>query len=166
MAKKRSCPSQKEWLLSDVLTLCENDAAVYTLLKDKDILLPAPQVCHKCGHALKPCRKNGRPALRCTWNQCKTRCSMSTGSFLEDYRLRPRDWLLVVYFWSHKVPFTAIQSMTGFSPTTVAKIVTQLQTTVMHDCKVNPPVIGGPGTVVEIDETEVGRKKKGVLSSR
>ena len=61
------------------------------------------------------------------------------------------------------MPFTATHSMTGLTKPTVAKIVTQLQTVIMHDWKANPPVLGGPGSVVEIDETEVGRKKKGVL---
>ena len=60
------------------------------------------------------------------------------------------------------MPFTAIHSMTGLTKPTVAKIVTQLQTAIMDDCKANPPVLGSPGSVVEIDETEVGRKKKGV----
>jgi len=70
---------------------------------------------------------------------------------------------MMVYFWSHNVPFTATHSMTGLTKPTVAKIVTQLQTVIMHDCNPNPPLLGGPGSVVKIEETEVGRKKKGVL---
>ena len=66
------------------------------------------------------------------------------------------DWLMVVYFWGHNVPFTAIQSMTCLATSTVAKIVTQLQTVSMYDYKVNPPVLGGHESTVEIDETEVG----------
>ena len=76
--------------------------------------------------------------------------------------LKLQDVLLVVYLWSEGIGFDAITRMTGVGRHGVSWLLADLQQAIMGHCMANPPIMGGKNKVVEIDETEVGKRQKGV----
>ena len=52
--------------------------------------------------------------------------------------------------------------MTGISRKAISSIIADIQQAMLTECLEHPPTMGGPGKIVEIDETEVGVRRKGV----
>ena len=76
--------------------------------------------------------------------------------------LAMKDVLLCTYLWCEKVGFSAIARMTGISRKAISSIIADIQQAMLTECLEHPPTMGGPGKIVEIDETEVGVRRKGV----
>ena len=68
--------------------------------------------------------------------------------------------LRVVHMWANKAPFSAIMDTLGIGSKPLSKMFLFFREAVSQEVKMNPPAIGGPGHIVEIDEVEVGTKKK------
>ena len=79
--------------------------------------------------------------------------------------MKVRHVLLITYLWSEGVGFSAIKRLSGASNTGVTNLLGDMQQAVVDECLKNPPMIRGPNKVVEIDETEVGVRRKGIKRS-
>ena len=89
---------------------------------------------------------------------CQKRYSAFNESVFQGLKGSLGSYILVLYLWAHRTPFNA---MTGMVNTTLSKI--QLLLRKKMKTVVEAVRLGGVGDVVEIDETEYGKKNKGSL---
>ena len=86
--------------------------------------------------------------------QCKGRKTIRTGSFFEKSKLSLKKWLLIIHFWSRQLPVTDAELQLEISRSTAIDIYQWLREVCSTKLLTTPIVLGGPGTVVEIDEAE------------
>ena len=114
-----------------------------------------PERCAKCGKdEMKFVNHKKVLYFRCCWNKCKQRVRAQFPS-AEDVE--------IIYHWALNIGFTAVTQLTGISANKVARVLLRLRTAIYNECKQHPPLLGGSGHEVEVDEAETGRKKKGYL---
>ena len=121
------------------------------------------EVCSKCGSesVTKLTGRNGQEVMKCTKKKCRHTMNLYKKNVLVR-NLRLQDVLLLVYLWAEGIGFRAMQRMSGVGSKAVAKLLADIQQALMDHCLTNVPTMGGPNKIVEIDETEVGLKRKGV----
>ena len=116
----------------------------------------------------KPMSK-GKKYWRCTKFHCLKKYSFLHESFFADCRIEPRKVMMILYLKLIDTPSTIIQKFTGHSTKTIADFLVKFRSLLSHSIVFESNVmIGGPGIIVEIDETLISRKnnpwtgKKGV----
>ena len=65
----------------------------------------------------------------------------------------------MAYYWIAGVPSDVLQKITGHSSATIAKYGGYFSQLVTSDLAVSGEMIGGPGIIVEIDESKFGKRK-------
>jgi transposase-like protein len=125
---------------------------------------PNGPICPKCGSAEGAYTlKDGR--FRCKDKDCRTSFTVTTGTVFESSHIPLHKWLLAVYLLcsSRKgISSHQLHCMMGVTYKT-AWFMTHRIREAMKAGSLLPP-IGGPGKVVEMDETYIGRnpfRKKG-----
>ena len=73
-------------------------------------------------------------------------------------------WLLIIHFWSRQLPVTDAELQLEISRSTAIDIYQWLREVCSTKLLATPIVLGGPGTVVEIDESLFNHKPKVKLS--
>ena len=97
---------------------------------------------------------------RCTEWRCHRWVSICRNSFFQGSHISLVKWLHVIYFWSHDDSNHRIQHMSGLSNNTVGKMFKALRSVCSNKIATNLIRIGGPGHIVEIDESKFGHKQK------
>jgi transposase-like protein len=69
------------------------------------------------------------------------------------------DIMLLAYFWLNDVQWSAAVTMTGFAENTVTRFYWLFRRLAATSASEVDTVIGGPGIIVEVDETKLGRRK-------
>lgn len=113
--------------------------------------------CPKCGQNMK--RSDGSDAWRCTKSKCGGQLSIRRGSFFSKSRLECRQIMCLAYLWLNKIPTTSIIAMTGTSSATVTAFNNYFRNLVADSLEQEDCVIGGPGVIVELDESKLGKRK-------
>lgn len=113
--------------------------------------------CDSCGREVL-CN-NKRKTYRCQNRNCRREVTMLKGTFFAQSKLPCRKIMQIAYFWLNKVPATSIVAMTGCSSATVTSFAGHLRELVADSLTEEDCVVGGPGVVVEIDETKLGKRK-------
>ena len=96
--------------------------------------------------------------------QCKGRKTIRTGSFFEKSKLPLKKWLLIIHFWSRQLPVTDAELQLEISRSTAIDIYQWLREVCSTKLLSTPIVLGGPGKVVQIDESLFNHKPKVKLS--
>lgn len=112
--------------------------------------------CSKCRRA--DMSRRGR-IWRCTTKNCRHKISVFKGSFFAGARLAPHRILELAYYWLSGLTHSRITAVTHRSPTTVTEYVDHFQQLVGDTYRETQEPIGGPGVVVEIDESKFGKRK-------
>lgn len=99
-------------------------------------------------------------AWRCAEIACQRWVSIRRNSFFYGSHISLVKWLHVIYFWSHDDSNHRIQHMSGLSNNTVGKMLKSLRSVCSNKIATNLIRIGGPGHIVEIDESKFGHKQK------
>ena len=93
--------------------------------------------------------------------QCKSRKSIRDGSFFSKSHVTLQQWFLMLYFWVDQESVTKASENCDISLVTAINIFQWLRevcsTRLIQD---GPPQLGGPGIVVEIDESCFRHKPK------
>ena len=93
--------------------------------------------------------------------QCKGRKSIREGSFFSKSRLTLQKWLLIMYMWAREYPVTDVVEEVEVDQHSAIDIYQWLRevctTRLLRDPQI---ILGGPGTVVEIDESLFKHKPK------
>ena len=140
---------------SSLQNILQDAPSAVQFLLDESCLYPAPR-CGKCR------RVKTRHDLQ--WRCKKTGCKSSSTSIFDDSffsksKLKPNEILEIAYYWLAGVNSTTLVRITGHSTDTIASYRKYLTQLVSTQCYETTEVIGGPGVIVEIDESKFGKRK-------
>ena len=96
---------------------------------------------------------------RCTKKSCSKKVSVLLNSFFAKSRLKCNEILLIAYLWLSKAIYSAILDTTGHSTVTVTGFMKSCHELITETLDAEDEMIGGPGIVVEIDESKFGKRK-------
>jgi hypothetical protein len=124
--------------------------------------------CGKCGEAVQLDRENLQ--FRCTKvsstrkqkkQKCTFRKSARTGTFLEKTHLTPRQVVEIIATLLHLKPprHDLLMENVGIASHTVVAWYSFFREVLVDDAIGSSEILGGPGSVVEIDEAKFGRRK-------
>lgn len=102
-------------------------------------------------------------AFKCLEKCCakyKTSLSIRTNSFLRNYSVDLRKFLHFVYLYSLETSQKNICEVVGLSESLVYKLIKDLQHACFIYFKLNPIKLGGPGVVLQIDESKFNHNVK------
>ena len=85
--------------------------------------------------------------------------SIRSGSFLSHHHVTLKNFVLLAYFWAYEMPNCTAAEMLGLHPNTVVQWFSYLRDAASNHLLRNPMQIGGPGRIVEIDESVIARRK-------
>ena len=139
-------------------------AEVYPLISDEETCLQALKN-HKVFYNETPCKAcsgtmrtmTGRHMLRCS--NCRKEETGRAHSFFASSRLKLHEILRLGYFWLLGLGRDQTVVVTKHSPRIVTNFFIYFRQLVSQSLEENACVIGGPGIVVEIDETKMGKRK-------
>ena len=96
---------------------------------------------------------------------CKGRKSIRDGSFFAKSRLTLQKWLILMHFWAREYPVGDAAEEAQVQQKTAIDIYQWLREVCSTRLITNGPVVlGGPGTVVQIDESLFRHKPKVVYT--
>ena len=132
--------------------------------------------CPHCGNRMRPMstslKSKSRFVLRCRSRKCPSpkpyATSLLRGSLLANCRHQKNKFIDLVYCWLLGNPSSSIQTSLGWSSSTTTDWTNYLRESVAADLLNDEEEvkIGGPGIVVEIDESKFGKRKYHVRISR
>ena len=115
--------------------------------------------CSKCGNGkmrLKP-KKTSKYNSICS--KCRYERSLTKGTFFQNSKIPLNKILLFGYTWLTKCNWSQIQTLVGVSEEVATNYLGFYRQLVSLDLDEDDTVIGGPGIVVEIDESKFGKRK-------
>ena len=92
--------------------------------------------------------------------QCYTQKTIRDGSFFSKSRLTLQKWLLLMYLWARQYPVTDAMEEVDVDRHTAIDIYQWLREVCSTKLLSSPIVLGGPGVVVQIDESLFRHKPK------
>jgi transposase-like protein len=125
-------------------------------LFENDILYKL-QLCSHCNSSLNINYKD--KIYRCINKECRKAVSIFKDSFFAKSHLKCSDIMLIGYYWLCGCSYSSIINMTGHSPNTVTNYMNFFRELVVSTLEDDDNIIGGPGIIVEIDESKFGKRK-------
>ena len=104
-----------------------------------------------CGIQRPRCDVSDGYSWRC--RQCKTRKSIREGSFFSKSKLSLQKWLLLIHLWSTDCPVTSVMEQTATDSRTAVDIYQWLREVCSTKLQQIPIILGGQGSIVQIDES-------------
>ena len=97
-----------------------------------------------------------------TWfcKQCKTCKSIRDSSFFSKSRLSLQKWFLMLWFWAREYPVTEAAVEAEIGRPAAIDIYQWLREVCSTKLIQSPVILGGPGKVVQIDESLFRHKPK------
>jgi hypothetical protein len=126
-----------------------------------DGLLAREISCGICGQTMSEnsVNKTDGSIFRCHKRQCRTRKSIRSGSFFEHSKLSLCECMLLLHLWSQGYSEKLIISDFDFSNKTVIDWFRYCRELCVEYFEADDGIIGGPGRIVEVDETMVVKRK-------
>ena len=91
---------------------------------------------------------------------CRSKCSIRYGSFFIPSKLPLPLMFKFLYYWTEDLQSHAfLEKHLGWSPNTVVDWKNFMRDICLEEILINPQPIGGPGKIVEIDESKFGKRK-------
>uniref|UniRef100_A0A5S6QKD7 ISXO2-like transposase domain-containing protein n=1 Tax=Trichuris muris TaxID=70415 RepID=A0A5S6QKD7_TRIMR len=115
-----------------------------------------------CGNPTKLTETNAdrQGRWRCYRGQCMEELSLRTGTWFQGHRLDFRTAAMFIYRWSHGYTTTEFCSNElGMSVKCAVEWKKWMREVAAESLLRNPPVTGGSGLTVEVDETVYSRRK-------
>lgn len=113
--------------------------------------------CPGCGQNMRP--NINRWKFRCPSKTCHRETTMNKYTFFEASRLSANRVLYLAHIWLNGGTVKTAQGLTRSSQKTVVAFFKHFRTLVSSSLKEDAQVIGGPGVIVEVDETKLGKRK-------
>lgn len=146
--------------LFEFLYVFGNENTIVSTLQDK-ALLRQHCTCERCGDSMKLQKSEKRDGVRfgCSKRSCRTRKSIRAGSFFEEVRLSLCDSMLLLHLWSKGYTEKLVCDDFSFATQTVVDWFRFCRELCVSHFESQQDAIGGPRSVVEIDETHIVRRK-------
>jgi hypothetical protein len=137
-----------------------NENTIVGTLQDNG-LLRLHLTCESCGESMKLQKSDKRDGIRfeCSKRLCRTRKTIRVGSFFEEVRLSLCDSMLLLHLWSKGYSEKLICEDFTFARQTVVDWFRFCRELCVGHFESQQGKIGGPDSVVEIDETHIVRRK-------
>ena len=120
----------------------------------------AGTACPKCKRPLKYSRVKGRRAYQCNW--CANQLYPTAGTPFDRTRTSLRDWFFVMFLFTttrNGVAAKRVEREIGVTYKTAWRMCHEVRKYMAALDSDDP--LGGPGSVVEVDETAIGGTAKG-----
>ena len=131
-----------------------------SFLRSKGLLATSMQ-CSTCAVPMHEASRNDitdRVRWRCA--VCKTSKSIRHGSFFSKSRLPLQKWLLLIYLWARDYPVKDIAQEAEIDKNVACDIMNWLREVCSTKLLQTTISLGGPGKVVQIDESLFRHKPK------
>ena len=117
-------------------------------------LLARTQDCSSCGVSMRPGqRRDVTDGLVWRCPQCKTTKSIREGSFFTKSRLSLQKWLILLLYWAREFPVKDAGQDAEVHKNTACDVYRWLREVCSTKLLQTLIVLGGPGVVVQIDES-------------
>lgn len=144
--------------LLNLSALCHDEQSSVIFLQNRNILHPQRQCLN--GHDMNLSFSDKGIRWRCKQRQCRTDKGIRTNNWLENTRLSFRKVVLFIYCWAHEMSSIEFcRRELELDDNTVVDWANYLREVCASHLLAHPIVIGGPNTVVEIDESLFSRRK-------
>ena len=140
-------------LLKEVLL---DEKKCINFLFENDILYKL-QSCSHCNSSLNINYK--KRLYRCNNHHCRKSISIYKDSFFAKSHLKCSDIMFIGYCWLCGNNYTSIIRVTGHSSNTITSYMNFFRELVISTLEDDNHVIGGPGIIVEIDESKFAKRK-------
>ena len=132
------------------------ESTCITFLFEKEIFYNE-FACQSCGQPTTVSVNSGR--FRCNRRSCRKEVSIRIHSFFYGHSLKCSRIMHLAYLWLNKVPVSSAVAMSGHSSKTICDFWKYFRQLVTSNIDEEDVIIGGPGIVVEIDESKFGKRK-------
>ena len=147
-------------LLLQLLEYCQTYNSAKEFLRNNNIFRRDIPACDICGRQMTEV-KAGRE------NQLQWRCpshkgnkiSLLQGSFLEKHKVSIQDFILLMYLCLHEVSVTTAKELVGVCRQTAVQWYSYFRDVCSYHLVENPITIGGPGVIIQIDESLMAKRK-------
>lgn len=114
----------------------------------------------ECEHCSGIMRLNpGRWTFRCSTKACRREVIITRHTFFHGTRLKCHEIMNLALLWLNKVQPEAAIGLTGHARQTVFDFYKHFRTLVASSLDEEDQMIGGPGILVQIDESKFGKRK-------
>ena len=128
-------------------------------------LLARLQDCSTCNVPMRQgTRKDVTDGLVWRCPQCKTTKSIRAGSFFSKSRLPLQKWLLLLHFWVKEYPVTDAATDIEVDKNTACDVYRWLREVCSTTLLGSPCILGGPGVIVQVDESLFRHKPKVIIT--
>ena len=139
--------------------IVNDKAAAIRFLQQRGVL-HNPRNCANCGGAMMLELRDKGDRWSCHVRGCRDEVGLRKGTWLESSNLPFRKVVLFLYCWSRELTSIEFSKRElGISSKTVVDWNNFIREVCANDLLANPPVIGGPGMDVEVDESLFSRRK-------
>ena len=119
--------------------------------------------CFKSLILVRSSRSKDKMSWRCFNKQCNIYCSyisVRKGSFFENFSVSIKSLLIAIFYWSNQMQNKDIIKYLDLNMTVIKKLKKHLISRIKDFYQANPILMGGPGKLVQIDETMLNHKVK------
>ena len=167
MAANQQAPG--EIRIFELARRCSDRHSLFSWLRELGVLIDLDGVrCKKCGEPNFRIKrdengstfKTDREFWQCCTKGCNTRVSIRTDSWFAGSHLAISTLVMLTYFWIHRAPPAFIRRELEIgSPNTLVDWLNFAREVCVSVVERESEPIGGPGTIVEIDESKFGKRK-------
>jgi transposase-like protein/predicted nucleic acid-binding Zn ribbon protein len=115
--------------------------------------------CEKCGSEMRLNKQNRYLFFRCSWRVCNSKKSVWKDTVFNASKLPFLSIFKIIWLFSMRIELGRIIEMTGLSKTTISRYISRISRLFLIQRVVQITKIGGPGIIVEIDESKFGKRK-------
>lgn len=152
--------------LKDLAKICESTESIIAWLINLNLLLNLKDcICKFCEIGRFGFRKDSsfsrdNYVWRCSNKKCHKKVSVRKGSWFENHNLTLEQILHIIYFWVYRCNQEFVCHELGVCERTIVDWYNYAREVCDNILQTNENnVIGGPGIVVEIDESKFGKRK-------
>jgi len=142
--------------LTELHNIFFNEEACVQFLFDHQILCNQ-RICPNCG--VDMIYKAERKTWRCGIRHCRKEIGYAKDSFFYRHVLSCSEILLIGYLWLKQDKMTSVEVTTKHARPTIVTYMKRYRQLVIRTLDDDDTVIGGPGVVVEVDESKLGKRK-------
>ena len=153
----------REFVYDDLAKLCESKEKIHGWLRDRGLIGDFNGPCGNCGdgfiHLRKDSSKSDSFVWRCTRKICGFKVSIREGSWFAKSKLSLETITKLTYYWVYKLPQEFVRRELGLGEHTSVDWNNFCREVCCEIVQLDCEKIGGPGRVVEIDESKFGKRK-------